>query len=452
MRRFSSTLLRRLALAGLILWIVPPLAAEQWPQWRGPSGNGVSTATGLPTDWSTSKNVAWQATLAGLGTSSPVVWNDRIFVTSQTGNANVRGGSHPHLARDDQTLAEREDALGQRAGAASTAAGDDVFLVVEAFQASDGSRVWAHRTKATGEMPELHEKHNLATPTPVTDGERIYAWFGNGQLVVLDMDGTLIWARHIGEEYAPFHNRWGHGSSPALHQNLLILLCDHLEVGFILALDKRTGEERWNVDRGEGRVSHSTPAIVPGPDGDEMIVNSSERVDVFNPSTGELLWHTGSERQTPIPTPVFSAGVIYMARGYRNSDVLALRPGARGELLADDYIWRASGGASYVPSIIQYDGLVYITNEIGVVSCLDAKTGERIWRQRLRGIFFASPTAGDGKVYLASETGEVFVLRAGREAEILATNDIGERLIASPAISGRRILLRSDGKLFAIGD
>ncbi len=435
----------------LALLVSVPAPAENWPQWRGPSSNGVSSESGLPVEWGVDRNIAWKASVTGLGTSSPIVWENLIFVTSQTGNANVRRGSHPNLARDDQELAAREDPIGGRGIGSTRDPHGEVALLVEAFRTSDGSRVWEYRAPATGEMPELHEKHNLATPTPATDGERVYAWFGNGQIVALDMDGQLVWARHLGEEYAPFHNRWGHGSSPALHQHLVILLCDHIEEGFILALDKRTGEERWKVDRGEGRVSHSTPVIVPGSDGGEMIINSSERIDVFDPSTGKLLWHTGAKRQTPIPSPVFQNGVIYMARGYRNSDVLAVHPGGRGEVPESEYMWRVPGGASYVPSILQYRGLVYMTNEIGVLSCIDAATGERVWRHRLGGIFFASPVAGDGKIYMASETGEVSVLRAGRTPEVLAKNDLGERLIASPAISGGQLYLRSDGSLFAVG-
>ncbi|MDA2937043.1 PQQ-like beta-propeller repeat protein [Acidobacteria bacterium AH-259-A15] len=332
------------------------------------------------------------------------------------------------------------------------AAEGDVFLIVEAFGRSDGGRLWEYRVEATGEFPQLHEKHNLATPTPTTDGEHVYAWFGNGQIVALDMDGNPVWTRHLGVDYSPFQNQWGHGSSPVLYENILILLCDHTPGSYLLALDKSTGKERWKVDRGGGRTSHSTPLIVPGPRGDELIVNSSERIDAYDPASGRFLWHAGSPRQTPIPSPVFHEGVIYMSRGYRNSDFLAIRPGGRGDVSASHIVWRAPGGASYVPSIVHYDGLLYMTNEVGVVTCAEVSTGERVWRKRLGGIFFASPVAADGKIYMVSETGETFVLRAGREPQVLAQNDLGERLIASPAISKGRLLLRSDGTLFCVGE
>jgi outer membrane protein assembly factor BamB len=326
-----------------------------------------------------------------------------------------------------------------------------VWLVVEAFDREDGRRAWEYRIEATGLLPELHEKHNLATPTPVTDGERVYAWFGNGQLVALDMKGRAVWSRHLGAEYAPFRTRWGHGSSPALHGGLLFLLCDHEGASYLLALDARTGRERWKADRGSGRVSHSTPLVVRGPRGDELIVNSSERIEAYDPATGAVLWHAGERRQTPVPTAVSHGGRIYLSRGYRNSDYVAMRPGGRGDVSRTHVDWRAPSGASYVPSILVYEGLVYVTNEIGVVTCADAGTGERVWQHRLGGVFFASPVAGDGKVYLVSETGEAYVLRAGRRADVLAINDLGERFLASPAIAAGRLFLRSDRTLFAVG-
>jgi outer membrane protein assembly factor BamB len=426
------------------------LAAEDWPQWRGPSSLGISAETGLPVQWSNRENVAWKAMLAGFGASSPIVTGGIVIVTSQIGSYAVGGGAYPRLARDDQSLAMREHAIGGSRMSSSNSGGA-VFLAVEAFRSSDGRRLWEYRTPATGERPDNHEKHNLATPTPVTDGERIYAWFGNGQVVALTMEGRELWKRHLGQEYGSFLNEWGHGSSPALYKDLLILLCDHRPVAYLLALDTRTGKQRWKVDRGSDRVSHSTPVVVRGPKGDELVVNSSERIDAFDPGTGSLLWHTGTERQTPIPSVVFQDGVIYTSRGYRNSDLLAIRTGGRGDVTASHVQWRMPNGASYVPSILQYQGLLYMTNEVGVVTCADAATGQKVWQKRLGGIFFASPVAADGKVYMLSETGEAFVLRAGRQPEVLATNDLGERFLASPAISGHRIFLRSDGALFAVG-
>jgi outer membrane protein assembly factor BamB len=425
-------------------------AGEDWPQWRGLCGNGVSPETGLPTSWSLDSNIVWKVALDGLGGSSPIVMGERVFVTSQIGSAAVRGGSHPQLARDDPSLVVQEHPMG---GNRSEPQADtsEVFLTVEAFNRSNGNRLWEYRVQATGPFPELHEKHNLATPTPVTDGEHLYAWFGNGLIVCLDMKGNLVWSRHIGQEYAPFQIQWGHGSSPVLYKDLVILLCDHDFASYMLALDKGTGKERWKKDRGTDRKSYSTPLVVPGPVNDELIVNSSERIDAYNPVTGKLLWHVGSPRQSPIPSPVFHDSVIYMSRGYRNSDFLAIRPGGLGDVTETRILWRTPTGASYVPSILYYEGLLYMTSDIGMVTCAEASTGEQVWRQRLRGVFFASPVAGDGKVYFVSETGETFVVRAGRTPHILARNNLGERFIASPAVSRGHLFLRSDENLFCIG-
>ncbi|MEZ5352699.1 MAG: PQQ-binding-like beta-propeller repeat protein [Bryobacteraceae bacterium] len=426
----------------------PAATAADWPQWRGPASQGVSTETALPTTWSDSSNVAWKAPLAGFGASSPIVVDGLIVTTSQVGSYQSATGEDPRLARDDRSLASRENAIG--AGIASTS-GKPLELAVEAFRIDTGKPAWTFRMPATGPRPDLHEKHNLATPTPVSDGERIYAWFGNGQLAALDLDGKPVWRHHLGLEHGSFLNQWGHGSSPLLYKDSLILLVDHRPVSYLLSLDKRTGKQRWKVDRGQNRVSHSTPVVVAGPNGDEMIVNSTERVDAYDPTTGELLWHAGSQRQTPIPTAVSHGGTIYMARGYRNSDILAIRSGGRGDVSETHIQYRIPNGGSYVPSILHYQGLLYMTNEVGVVTCADASTGERLWRSRLGGIFFASPVGAAGRVYLLSETGETYVLRAGREAELLATNRIDGRFLASPAISSGRIFLRSDGTLFAIG-
>jgi outer membrane protein assembly factor BamB len=420
--------------------------AENWPQWRGPSSLGVSSEQNLPVEWSAEEGLAWKVPIAGLGVSSPVVWDGMVFITSQLGYAPVAGGA-PLLARDDSSLSERESAIGGRRAAASA----EVTLVVEAFRLSDGERLFQYKMPARGDLPESHEKHNLATPTPVTDGERVYAWFGNGQLVALDMQGKPVWARHLAEDYGTFLNNWGHGSSPALNGDLLILLSDHEPNSYLVAFDKRTGKEAWRVDRGKDRISHSTPVIVPGPRGSEMLVNSTERVDAYDPANGKLLWSLGDWRQTPIPTPVFHDGMIYMARGYRNSDILAVRPGGRGDVTESHIAWRMPNGGSYVPSVLYYDGLVYMTNEVGVLTCANAKTGESVKRQRLQGVFFASPVAGDGKVYMTSETGEVIVLEAGPEATILARNDLAERLIASPAIAQGKLVFRSDRSLIAVG-
>jgi outer membrane protein assembly factor BamB len=420
--------------------------AEDWPQWRGPHGNGVSLDTGYPIRWD-HKSVSWRAPLGGLGVSSPVVWGGRAFVTSQAGRARLKPGRHPTLARGEE--AKEEKPLG--AGSAAAAAAEKVEFLVEAFARADGRRLWQYRLAAEGELPEVHEKHNLASPSPVTDGERVYAWFGNGQLVALRLDGSLAWRRHLGREYGPFHINWGHGSSPALHGDLLYLLCDHEPGSYLLALDKATGKERFKVERPKGSISYSTPTIVRGPKGDEMIVNSTTRVDAYDPKTGELLWWAGESHRFAVPVPTFHDGVLYASRGYRSGPYFAVQTGGRGDVSQTHVRWSVATGAPYISSLLHYEGLVYMANDAGIVTCVDPKTGEKVWQERIPGIFTASPVAAEGRVYLVSETGEAIVLQAGREPRVLSRNVIGERSAASPALAGGRLFLRTDDHLIAVG-
>ena len=448
MRVLDSGVVRDATIAGFLLAAAAPLAAD-WPQWRGPSGLAISPDSNLPVTWNARENIAWSAPLGGLGSSSPIVWGDQIFVTSQSGRVPLREGAHPQLARDDAALVTRERPIG---GAREDPSRGDarITLIVESYDRTNGRRRWEHRIEARGPFPNLHEKHNLATPTPVTDGEHVFAWFGTGQLVALDMRGAVVWERHLGQDYAPFDINWGHGSSPVLYRDSLILLCDHESASYVLALDKRTGKLRWKADRGKGRASYSTPLVIPRPGGDELLVNSSERIDAYDPVTGQLRWYADAPRQSPIPSAVVHDDTIYMTRGYRNSPYLALRPGGRGDVSGSHVLWRMPGGGSYAASLVYYEGLLYFTNDVGVLTCADAKTGERLWQLRLDGVFFASPVAGDGKIYFVSQTGETIVVRADRQPAILARNDLGERLVASPAISHGRIYLRSDSRLFAV--
>jgi outer membrane protein assembly factor BamB len=285
----------------------------------------------------------------------------------------------------------------------------------------------------------------------VTDGQIVYAWFGTGQIVALDMSGNVVWERHLGREIGPFDINWGHASSPTLFADTLLLLCDHAPASYLLAVDKKTGKERWRADRGKGRMSYTTPFVVETAAGPELIVNSSERVDAYDPRSGAFLWHVGGSNQFPIPAPTFHDGVLYMTRGYRSGPYMAIRPGGRGDISATHVLWEVPTGAPYISSLVYHEGILYMASDVGAVTAIDAATGKRLWQERVEGIFSASPVAADGKIYFVSETGETIVLKAGRQAEIIARNDVGERLIASPAISNGQIFLRSDDRLFAIG-
>jgi outer membrane protein assembly factor BamB len=424
-----------------LLAIAHDLRCEDWPQWRGPLGTGVSPEKGLPSRWAPD-TVAWKAPLLGRGVSSPVAAGDLVFVTSQRGRGELRSGNHPTLARGEEA--------GERAVAVAESEGRPEFIV-EAIQRKDGRRRWEYRVAAEGDLNPVHEKHNLASPSPVTDGDAVYAWFGNGQLVALSKDGKLLWQRHLGKDVGPFQIEWGHGSSPALHGDLLYLLCYHVPSSRLLALDKKTGETRWTVDRGKDVRSYSTPVVIPGSSGDELVVNSTERIDVYDARTGELRWYVGGPHRFAVPVPSFQDGILYASRGYRSGPYMAIRTGGSGDVTATHVKWTAPAGAPYVSSLVPYQGLLYMASDAGIVTAVDAATGERVWQERVGGIFSASPVAGDGKVYFMSETGETIVVQAGREAKVLERNRIDGRILASPALSRGQIFIRTDDHLLAVG-
>lgn len=424
-----------------------PVSAENWPHWRGPSSTGVSPEAGLPERWSDTENVAWKSPVRGLGISSPIVWGDQIFVTSQIGRSARRPGSHPTLVQGGNPAESGERAL----GGGSAPAADRVSFLVTALNRVDGKKLWEYEIPAEGKLAEVHDKHNLASSSPLTDGKRVYAWFGTGQFVALEMTGKLIWSRHLGREYAPFDINWGHSSSPALFNDSLILLCYHQPTAYLVNLDAASGKTRWRVERGRDINSYSTPLVVPSASGPELIVNSSEGLSGHSASTGQLLWHIQESNRFPIPMPVFHDGTIYTTRGYRSGPYMAIRPGGKGDISKSHVVWRIDTGAPYVSSLVYYDGLLYMAGDVGVLSAIDAKTGQRIWQERTGGVFTASPVAADGRIYLLSEDGQAIVLAAGRSPRVLARNRLNARQLASPAISGGRIFIRTDDAVIAIG-
>jgi outer membrane protein assembly factor BamB len=421
------------------------LAADNWPAWRGPRATGVTTETNLPERWGRTENIAWQAPLRGAGVSSPIVFGGRVFVTSQEGTGVRRRGNHPSLVQGPDSASSGERTL---TGARES---DTTRFIVSAFDRASGRRAWEYVVEAEGALPEVHDKHNLASPSPVADGERVYAWFGTGLIVAVDMTGKLAWQRHLATEYGPFDIQWGHSSSPALYKDAIILVCYQPSGAYLLSLDAKTGKTKWKQDRGKDVISYSTPVVVEGPRGPEMIVNTSEGVEAHNPDTGERLWHFAEANRFPIPVASPHQGTLYLTRGYRSGPYMAIKTGGRGDVSKTHVAWHVPTGAPYVPSLVHYNGLMYMAGENGVVNVVDAATGERVWQERVGGIFTASPVAGDGKVYLVSETGETVVLQAGRTPRVLARNTVDGHFVASPAIAGGRLFLRADDRLIAIG-
>jgi outer membrane protein assembly factor BamB len=424
---------------------VAVVGANDWPHWRGPASSGVAAPTPLPAAWSDTSNLAWQAALEGAGVSSPIVSGTRVFVTSQAGDGKRQDGRHPTLAQGVDPATAGEATLSRRRGRA------DVAFIVEAFDRASGKRLWKHETAAEGELPPVHDKHNLASASPVTDGEGVYAWFGTGQIVALDNGGKPVWSKHLGKEYGPFDINWGHASSPVVFQDSIILLCYHTPRSFLLALDKRTGAVKWKVDKPAGQESYSSPVVVQGPSGVELIVNSNSGVESFDPLTGKSLWNYPEVNRFPIPVAMVDGGILYLSRGYRSSPYMAIRLGGRGDITKTHVAWRVPTGGPYVSSLVHYQGVIYMSTDNGILSAVDAKNGERLWQERVGGTFSASPIAGDGKVYFVSEGGETVVIKAGRTFEIVARNKLDGHFVASPAAGGGKVFLRADDRLYAVG-
>jgi outer membrane protein assembly factor BamB len=435
-----------MALTGLALTtvLVSSLHAEQWPTWRGPSTTGVSAETGLPAEWSDSRSIAWKSPVRGLGISSPIVVNQFVVVTSQVDTGEVRQG--PRLVQSGNAAESGERAM-QPVGSGV----ERVTFLVTAFDRASGRRAWEAEVPSAGPLPFVHEKHNLASPSPTSDGERVYAWFATGQIAAIDLSGKVVWAKHLGTEYGPFQINWGHGTSPVVHNGTLLLVCYHERASYLLALDARTGAERWRVNAPSPATSYSTPIVVQAGTRAEIVVNSSVGVSGHDLMTGQRLWYFNEDNRFPVPSPLVHNGIIYTSRGYRSSPFMAIRPGGQGDISTSHVLWRVPSGAPYISSLVYYDGLIYMVGDVGVLTVTDATTGERVHQERIGGVYTASPVAGDGKVYLLSEDGETIVISASRTPKVLARNRLTARQLASPAIAGGRLFIRSDDALYAIG-
>lgn len=438
-REFKFTVLTAFA----ILVVSGRLHAENWPGWRGPARTGVSAETKLPVSWSEEKGVLWKTALPGSGISNPIVWDDRVFVTSSDGR--------------DQ---------------------DELHLIC--LSRDDGGEQW--HLRLWGSAPTLYHptKSSMASPSPVTDGEHVFAFYGSGDVVCVDFGGGLVWQRSLAKEYGAFENRFAASSSPLLYGDLLLLQCDHYGPSYLLAVDKRTGVNRWKADRPDVWLSWSSPQlmppapaladgahppastkrsraskpkIAPGTDRveEELLVCGSHRLDAYNPKTGEKLWTIGGMSRECVPTPVFGHGLIFATTG-PNGQTICVRPGGRGDVTASHVVWSNVRGTPFVPSPILVGDYLYLVDDKGIGTCLDSNDGRMAWRKRLGGAFTASPVAGDGKVYFCDESGKTTVVEAEtKKYRELARNQLDESIFASPAISQRRLFIRTTGHLYCVG-
>ena len=416
----------------LIVFIAFAAAAlsENWPQFRGPSAAGWSEISKLPAVWDVAakKNVRWSVPISGVGHSSPVIWGNRIFLTSAIGN---EADWH-----DDSTKHSWQ---------------------ILAIDKSDGRVIWTQTAHQGMPRTKRHEKASQSNSTPVTDGKYVAAVFGSEGLYVYNVDGKLLWKKDLGLLDPGLANdstsQWGHASSPVIHENLVVVQCDKHSGSFLAAYDLATGKEVWRTNRPDELPSWSTPTIHKTKEGFELVTNG-QFFRGYDVRTGKEIWRFADRAEVKQPTPVIAEGAIYITGGYpKGRPIFALRPGAKGDIssqASDWVLWKTERGGPYTPTPIVYRGHVYTVQNNGVLTCYDAKTGQQKYETKLQGEYSASPVASDGKLYFASEGGEVTVVKAGPAFELLQTNNMGSPCFATPAISDSTLYVRTLNHLYAI--
>jgi outer membrane protein assembly factor BamB len=425
------------------------LSAQQWPAFRGANASGVADGAPAPTRWNaaTGENVLWKAAVAGVAVSSPIVWGDRVFVSTAVGS-DPKAGIRTGLYGDVEPVADQSKHQWR----------------LIALDRRSGKVVWDRLAHEGVPKTKRHPKSSQASPTPVTDGRRVIVSFGSEGVYAYDFDGKLLWQRDLGVLnagwfYDPDYE-WGLGSSPIIWNGLVIVQCDIQKDSFIAAFDVATGAPKWRTAR-EEIPSWSTPSIYEADGRAELVTQATTFSRGYDPATGKELWRLGGNSEIAIPTPVMAPGLIIVTNGYRGvQPIYAIKPGSRGDLTlkgeettSSAIQWSTRRGGPYIPTPVLYRDQLYVLQNNGVVATYNVATGQRIYQERLGngGSFSASPVAADGKVYFTSEDGDVFVVKAGPAYELLATNAIGEILMASPAISNGVLFFRGLNHVFAIG-
>lgn len=403
----------------LFLTIASLVSAENWTRFRGPNGQGISSEVDLPVTWSATKNIEWKTSIPGKGWSSPIVYKDRIYLT--------------------------------------TATEDGVSCHIVCVDRRNGTVSWdkeVHRQK-TGPM---RRQNSFATPTPVTDGKRIYAVFYDGTIVAVDLAGNLVWK----SQEMKFFSLHGLGASPILANGQLIMPFDGSskeegKLGWkipwknavILSLDAETGSVRWKGKRGESRVGHVTPILVD--DESQVVTAGGDRVQGFDVKTGKRIWSIYSQGEGVTPSPVVGEGLIFTSSGFEAPTTRAIKLGGQGDITKSHIAWEQTKGVSALASLLYVKPYVYSITRDNILHCLKASSGDIVWMKRLEGVHSASPVYADGKIYVLSEDGVTLVLRPGSEYDEIASNDLEETCLASMAVSNGQFFIRSAEHLFCIG-
>jgi outer membrane protein assembly factor BamB len=383
-------------------------AAEDWPDFRGPRGEGHSTETRLPLNWSERQNVRWKVDVPGKGWSSPIVSKGEIWLT--------------------------------------TATDGDRSLRVLAFNAADGKLLRNVEVFRMAEAARGHQKNSGASPSVVIEGDRVYAHFGGFGTACLRRDGTVLWRN----QEVKFWQVHGPGGSPVLFENLLLFSADGNDTQSFVALDKNTGKVAWRKPRPSG-MAYSTPLVIRTADGAQVVSTGAHRAYAYDPRTGqELWWVSYGSGFSNVPRPVFAHGMVYLATGFNQPALLAVRVDGRGDVTSSHVTWRMSRGAPHTPSPVIVGDLLYMVSDAGIVTCVDAKTGKEQWKQRLPGAYSASPVAAEGKIYFLNEDGETTVIASQGPFRKIASSSLEGEFLASMAVSSGALYIRSATSLYRI--
>lgn len=437
----------RFGLIGALVFTTAVSRGENWHQWRGPNGDGSSSTAVPPIRWEDTKgklghNIKWKTEIPGKGSSTPIVWQDRVFVLTA-------------IPTDREDLDAADEAPPANAARFGTSVQPTHFyqFVLLCYDRSGGAELW--RSVAVEAVPHEpgHTTNTYASSSPITDGRHLYVSFGSHGVFCFDMDGKRIWRQDLGQMRT--RRGFGEASSPALHDGLLVVPWDHEDQSFIAALDAATGKVKWRTDRDE-LTTWATPLIVEHPSGTQVITNG-HTVCSYDLQSGELVWQCGGQAYNPVPAPVARDGVVYCMTGYRGNSVFAISLDAKGDAGQSGHVrWSRSDAAPYVASPVLYRDRLYFTKSLGnILTSLDAHTGQPLIAPvRLGAVhtFYASPVAADGRIYFTSREGTTVVIQDAPKLEVLATNQLGETVDASPALVDKEIFIRGEKHLFCIAE